>query len=170
MKTVLCILLLTSSLANAVGTSSAEKPQSNRLANKTGITTGIGNPFPSIFGVNVSYNVLDYLRASIGFGEISVSGIDSSASVKTTGIGADVMVPGWNLSPTAGLHISKVDVSASGGGSLSIQGIEESTTLVYAQGGLDWQAQGGFNLGLGQTVGLSGGDASGSYFNIGWFF
>jgi len=176
MKKVLFVLLLASFAQAAETTSTLETEGrlttkvSNRLAKKTGITTGFGSPFPSLLGLNVNYNVKDWLRANVGYGEISVSTFDSSAKVTTLGAGADALVPGWNLSPIAGLRVSKVDVSSSGGASVSVQGVEESTTLLYAQAGLDWQAQGGFNIGAGQVVGLSGGEASGSYLNLGWYF
>lgn len=170
MKKVIFVLLL-ASIAKAETTQSlSTSMDSNRAGKKIGITTGFGNPFPSILGMNVNYNVTDWARATAGYGEISVSSGDSKASVTTLGAGADAFVPGWSLSPTAGLRISKVDVSNSGGAELEVQGVEKSTTLLYAQAGLDWQSQGGFNIGLGQVVGISGGKAAGSYLNLGWYF
>lgn len=169
MKTMIAMILLMTSFANA-SVNQVRAGMSNRQANKIGITTGFGNPFPSILGMNLNYHVTDYLKASAGYGEISVSSMDEKAKVSTIGGGVDFMVPGWSLSPTAGLHVSKVDVSNSSNIDISVQGIEKSTTLTYAQAGVDWQAEGGFNIGVGGIAGLSGGSASGSYLSLGWFF
>jgi hypothetical protein len=168
MRTLIVLCLLIASVSKAEVAQTLE--MSNRTRNKTGVTSGFGNPFPSILGLNLGYHLNDFLKGTVGYGELSVSSGESKASVRTLGAGADVFVPGWSLTPTAGLHISKVDVSNSGGAELSVQGIEESTTMTYAQAGFDWQAQGGFNLGIGAVAGLTGAKASGSYMNLGWFF
>lgn len=169
MKKILLFLFLSVNVHAEVNQSIATD-ESNRQSNKMGVTTGFGNPFPSILGMSLNYNLTDLLRVSGGYGEVSVSAGDSNAKVTTLGGGVDVLVPGWSFSPMAGVHVSKVDVSGSNGAELSIQGIKKSTTLTYAQLGLDWQSQGGFNFGAGAVAGLSGGSASGSYVNLGWFF
>jgi len=170
MKYVFLVLMMASVAQAEINKEMRTEMPSNRASKKIGITTGFGNPFPSILGINANYHLNDFLKASVGYGEISVSSFESTAKVTTMGAGVDAFVPGWSFSPTAGLHASKVDVSNSGGAELSVQGIEESTTMTYAQAGLDWQSQGGFNIGLGQVVGLSGGKGSGSYLNLGWYF
>lgn len=143
---------------------------SHRMNNKIGIGTGFGNPFPSIFGLNFGYNATDWLRIDAGFGELSVTSGASSASVKTYGAGADFLLPGWSFSPLGGLHVSSVDVSKSANADISVQGIDKSTTLIYAKAGIDWQSSGGFNFGAGAIAGLSGGSANGSYLSLGWYY
>ncbi len=169
-------LLTQSVMANVSGVTEGKaspmnsESASHRMNNKIGVGTGLGNPFPSIFGLNFGYNVIDWLRLEAGFGELSVTSGTSSASVKTYGAGADFMMPGWSFSPLGGLHVSSVDVSKSAGAELSVQGIDKSTTLIYAKAGFDWQSSGGFNFGAGAIAGLSGGSGNGSYLSLGWFY
>jgi hypothetical protein len=174
MKKIFCVLLITAismtAKAEVSQTLKMEKPGSNRQSNKMGITTGFGSPFPSLLGWNFNYHVTDFLKATAGYGQIKVTAMDAEASVTTIGGGVDAYVPGWSFSPTLGLHASKVNVTKSEGAEITVQGVEESANIFYAQAGLDWQAQGGFNIGVGQVLGLSGGKASGSYLNIGWYF
>jgi hypothetical protein len=168
-KVLFCLLLVSTVAAQAeVSQTMSMAGTSNRLSKKVGITTGFGSPFPSLLGLNLNYHVTDYMKATAGYGEISVSSSDETAKVSTIGAGADFFIPGWSLSPTAGVHVSKVDVSKTAGADLSIQGIDESATIAYAQAGLDWQSSGGFNIGLGAVAGS--GKASGSYMNLGWYF
>ena len=157
--------------------STASAGLSNRMNNKLGAFVGIvGDPYPSILGVNVGYNVTDFMRASLGYGSIevttgmSVNGSSvATTSTKVTSVGAGLtgFMPGWNLSPTAGLHIT--NVSTEGDGEIEVQGFQGNGTLLYGSLGLDWQAGSGFNLAAGYNVPFGKG-AGGLYASAGWFF
>ncbi|MGE3975491.1 MAG: hypothetical protein AB7F59_13280 [Bdellovibrionales bacterium] len=166
-------LMATSALAS--GEISTDMP-SNREAKKVGVGLSVGNPFPSLIGLNASYNMNDFLRARVGYGEIeATTGISSNGNtlvskttkVTTYGAGATAFVPGMSFSPIAGLAVSHV--AFEGDGELEIQGVKKSGTLFYGSVGVDWLASSGFNAGLGYHIGIS--QAGGSmYADLGWFF
>lgn len=148
---------------------------SNRDEKKFGAYLGIlGDPHPTVLGINVAYNVNDYLRASAGFGQITVtSGIsidDSGMSTQettmtTVGTGAKFFVPGWSLSPTAGLAYSHVFMSGDNTDIIDYKSNNFSTSL-----GFDWQTRGGFNMGGGMNLSLNDAAPTAPYINLGWFF
>lgn len=146
---------------------------SDRMSKRAGAYLGIlGDPFPTLLGVNVGYNAFDFLRLHAGIGRVSASaGIgDSSlsASATTLGVGARALVPGWSLSPTVGLAAAMV-VYSSSGASIKVNGFEASGAHVYASLGVDWQTPGGFNLGLGYNLSIRSGIGGLPYLNFGWF-
>src|SRR4051812_30156988 len=59
-----------------------------------------GEPFPSLVGANLSYNVYDFARVSAGIGSDSTDRLRAS----TMGVGMKLFVPSLPLSPTVGLH------------------------------------------------------------------
>jgi len=131
----------------------------NRLTKRLGAYVGVlGDPHPTLFGFNVAYNVLDYLRASIGYGSVSVGDL----SLTTIGAAAKFMVPGWNLSPTGTLGYSHVSMN----GFVADYGENN----IYVGLGGDWQAGNGFNLGAGFNVSLNGAAPTAPYLNVGMFF
>lgn len=155
---------------------SADAP-SNRVKNKLGAGLSIGEPFPTILGFNAGYNVTDYLRAQLGYGSVEVTtgisanseGVQTSSTKATTvGAGLKGFMPGWNLSPTAGLHYSHT--SFSGDGELEINGVKSGGSLIYSSLGVDWQAGNGFNLAAGYNLPLSGGSGGSFFASAGWFF
>lgn len=159
------------------GAADGASTTSLRMEKPYALTIGIGAPMPSIGGLNFGYNIRDWVRPQIGYGEIEVTtGIsfgETSINLErkkatTISAGADFMVPGWNLTPVAGLHVA--NLSMEGKGQLEVQGFKKSGTHVYSNIGLDWQAQSGFKIGGGYQVVLSGPSASGSYLNAGWSF
>jgi hypothetical protein len=87
----------------------------------------------------------------------------TEASMTTLGVGALATVPKWNLSPVAGLSYSRVFTSGSG-----TFNVNENN--VYATVGADWQANSGFNAGVGYNAALTSKGFSNAYFNIGYFF
>lgn len=148
-----------------------------RVERPYGFTIGIANPLPSIGGLNAAYTVNDWSRLELGYGEVEVTtGItfDNNGiglqrrKASTIAAGADFMMPGWNLTPVAGVHIAKVDMS--GPGSVEIQGFKESGTHLYSTIGVDWQNKAGFKMGGGYQAVLSGPAVAGFYLNSGWFF
>ena len=79
-------LVLTEASAYATTDTSSEQV-SARTKNKLGAYLAIGEPMPTIVGINVAYNITDYLRASAGYGSLSVTSgisIGSDGSVSTT--------------------------------------------------------------------------------------
>jgi hypothetical protein len=147
------------------------------MEKKLGAGFSIGEPAPTILGVNAGYNVTDFLRAQLGYGSFEVttgvsmneSGMQTTSTKATTiGGGVKGFMPGWSLSPTAGLHYSHTSIS--GDGDLEINGLKASGGMVYGSLGVDWQAKNGFNAALGYNLPFSGA-ASGSFFaSAGWFF
>lgn len=140
---------------------------SNRQGNKLGVYMSVlGDPFPNLIGMNAAYNLTDYLRANLGYGKVSASIGESEASLTTIGAGAKGMVPGWSLTPVLGLNATYAMFS---GSAITVNNLSKSGLVPYLNVGLDWQAQGGFNVGLGTNVSFS--DAgSGGYLNLGYFF
>jgi len=133
--------LLCSAMAQAeVGTSVHSADLSARSERKLGVSLGLGDPSPAVLGINVHYNVADFLRASLGYGNMTMttglslsgSGLATSESSMTTiGGGLRAMMPGWSLTPTAGLHFAMVNVS---GG--AINGFSGSGSHVYGSLGV----------------------------------
>lgn len=144
---------------------------SARMKNRAGGYVGIlGDPFPTIIGLNVGYNVFDFMRATAGLGQVSASVGTAEATATTVGAGARFFVPGWNLTPTAGLSMAYVMVSKEGGMSVSVKNFDESGAHIYATLGIDYQASSGFNIGAGYNLSFKSGIGGLPYLNLGWFF
>lgn len=149
---------------------------SPRAKNKLGGYLSISEPSPTLVGLNVGYNVTDYLRASAGYGRLAVTsslsiGSDgeitgTEASATTLGFGVRGFVPGWALSPTAGLHFAHV---AYGGEGLEVGGFKESGSHLYLTAGFDWQMDSGLNFGGGYRYSFKSGIGGGLYLSAGWF-
>ena len=169
LMTLICI---TTQAMASDGELTSSLPNDNRTHTKFGTYLSIlGDPAPTLVGINAAYNLTDFLRLHAGYGQVSVTDsvslngsqfTSSTASMTTLGGGALAMVPGWNLTPVAGLSYSHVFLSGSGIFSVSPDN-------VYATVGVDWQAHSGFNLGAGFNMALAG-QSSGGYVNLGWFF
>lgn len=181
MKNMLVCLLISglagfAASAEDVGQTAA--PASSAKPDKQfGAYVGIGNPYPSIVGVNAAYNITPNFRATAGYGEVevttSISFSGSSVSsekitAKTYGLGLDYLIMDGAFTPVVGLHGGYFDVQ--GKGTFSVQGVEKSTALAYSNVGIDWIAGNGFNLGTGLNVALVGGSGASFYGNIGYFF
>jgi hypothetical protein len=145
----------------------------SRASKKLGLGVGlITEPFPSLFGFNVSYNVMNHLRLTGGYGSISASSAGYSMDVKTYALDAKFFILDWAFAPFVSLGYSLVSGTVTGTGSAS--GISLAGTGGSANFGIgvDWQTWVGFNFGLeyksliGTSVGSVG--APGAY--IGWFF
>ncbi|MEK6705184.1 MAG: hypothetical protein AABZ06_05300 [Bdellovibrionota bacterium] len=158
----------------------AANADSNRMKNKIGAHIGLlGDPFPTLVGFNLNYNVLDFLRATAGYGSISASTsatvgsttTSSTLTATTIGVGARAFVPGWNFSPVLGLSWANVSISATGTVSTTtVGGFGVSASHLYASIGFDWQTDGGFNLGGGYNLSLKSGVGGLPYINLGWYF
>lgn len=141
---------------------------SERMGHRLGLALAYGEPAPSILGINVAYNLTDYLRAQIGGGQVSFGFGDASGSATTLGAGLKGFVPGWSLTPSLGLHMAGVIYS----GDLLIRmaGFESSGVHVYGTAGLDYQAKSGFHGSLGYNLSFRPGVGGGPYVQLGWFF
>jgi hypothetical protein len=137
----------------------------------------IGNPYPTLFGINGAYNVTPDLRASIGYGEIEVTtsyqftsaGVEQKkVKAQTYAVGAEYLFLSWPVRPLAGLHLGYFNVS--GDGDFSLNGFKKSTTHLYSNLGMDWIASNGYQLGAGMNVSLVGSSGASFYINTGYFF
>lgn len=161
-------LALAFTLLFAYDATSAESvATSTRMSKRLGGTLSLmGDPYPSIFGMNVHYNLIDMARVSVGYGNISMGSAFGGGSLTTIGAGITGFVPGWSLSPTFGFHIS----SLSGSGDLEVQGVKGSGLLPYASLGMDWQTRGGFNLNTGYNIPFGNRGSGAFYAALGWYF
>lgn len=148
-----------------------------RTAPRIGVYVALGNPYPSLLGINGAYNFTPNLRGSLGYGEIEVS---TSASIngqsltvskskaQTYNLGAEYLFTKWAVRPAVGLKAGYLSVSSDG--VFEIQGFDSSTFLVAANAGLDWIGKSGVYAATGLNLALSGGSGSGFYANVGYFF
>lgn len=149
---------------------------SNRVARPFGVRLGLlGDPYPTLIGINVDYSLFDFARVTAGFGYTTVSGTSGSGtwSLKATTLGAGVrfLVPGWNLTPIAGISYANVGITASGSsGGQTINGLTASNSLFYLSGGIDWTASSGFHVGAGYNMSLLAGVTGLPYVSLGFFF
>lgn len=154
---------------------SVSSKTSNRDMKRFGAYLGIlGDPHPTNVGINIAYNVLQFMRASVGFGKISTgasismdeSGNFAASEESQTTIGAAVkfLMPGWNLSPSVALGYSHISLSE------GMINPDYKSSNLYAGLGADWQAASGFNLGAGLNLSLNGGAPTAPYVNVGVFF
>ncbi len=131
----------------------------------------LGDPAPSLWGVNLAYNLFDFMRVNASYGQaVSVTLGSFSASMFSVGAGAKFMVPKWNFTPVVGLNWTQATVSVSG--STSIWGLSQSGSLACfgTNIGFDYLASSGFNFGAGVTILFAGISAGLPYLNLGWFF
>lgn len=142
-----------------------------------GVYAGLGNPFPSLIGLNAAYNVNENLRAVIGYGEIEVttsigfngtSFTSSTTKATTYAAGADYLFTDWAVRPIVGARAGYFDIA--GDGEFSVQGFDESMFLAYANAGMDYLGSSGFYFGAGMNASFVGKTASSFYANLGYFF
>jgi len=136
------MLTATSSLANTEAAASTQSVDlSYRSEKKLGAYLGIlGDPAPTVVGVNVAYNVAEYLRVTAGYGEITRSSgsfdsngslsFEESGKLSTFGLGARAMVPGWNLTPVVGVSVGYMSLS---GTFTEMQGLTKSGINPYGK-------------------------------------
>lgn len=146
--------------------------QSNRSQKKLGLHIGLlGDPFPTLIGGNVNYNVMDWVRATVGYGSVTATVGSGELTASTFGAGARFMVPDWNFSPVVGISWATVSVTASDPTLVGdVGGFSASASHMYATFGIDWQTGGGFNLGAGYNLSLKSGVGGLPYVNLGWYF
>lgn len=158
------------------GQSSSAFAGENRIAHRLGAYVGIlGDPHPTVAGINFAYNVNEFMRASVGFGKVSVSsGVTVSGggfsistedqSMTTLGAAVKFLMPNWNLSPAVTVGYSHVSIDE------GIQLADYKTNNIYLGLGADWQAENGFNFGAGMNLSMNSAAPSAPYINVGMFF
>jgi hypothetical protein len=148
-----------------VASTPAPLEKSNRGLKKYGLYLGfIGDPFPTLWGMNLAFNGTEFVRATVGYGQI--------AMIKTFGFGAKFMVPKRNLSPVVGINWAKVTVKIDDSDTSDdeVDGFSASGDHVYINAGIDWTSKGGLNLGGGYNFSLKADVGGIPYINIGAFF
>jgi hypothetical protein len=174
------VVLATLSPLRAIGAevSTQETPKnSNRLDHRIGFSLGILDPNPGLLGLNAHYNINDYLRASAGWANlettssISVDGNTTTSQksrADTFGVGLTGAVPGWNLTPTLGLHYARIFYSGTPG--LEVGGFKESGGHVYTSIGVNYQSPSGFDVEVGYNLSLASNVGGSAFAHLGWFF
>ena len=152
---------------------------SSRTAHRFGLDVGVlTSPFPSLFGVSASYNLLNSLRLSAGYGSVSgtASTVDANTLTVTqtnwsfTTLAGDIKIfpVDWNFAPFGVVGYTHVSFTGSGSG---LGNVSAGGSAIYYGFGFDWTSNSGFNMGFeykmtkiaSESVGLPG-------FYIGWFF
>ncbi len=145
----------------------------SRDSKKIGVGIGLFNePFLSLMGYNLAYNLHNKLRLTAGYGSVSITGSNFTLEVQSIGGNLRYFPFDWNFAPflEGGASSSSGKVSGSG----TVSGLSMPTTGVfYSVGaGLDWQTTLGLNLGLSYKM-LFGSNANhfaAPGFHLGWFF
>jgi hypothetical protein len=157
-----------STISQARAASEATSQEAIRDNKRIGFyLSGLGDPFPSIVGINVAYNVLDELRLSAGLGE-AIFGESVGFGVKY------IILPERPVSPVMGLGITRTRIVDVFGGIFGgTPGPDDILVSGNFSAGADWQTDFGFNLGLGASW-IFATEEIGirvlPYINIGWFF
>lgn len=177
MKVLFAALVLASANAFAAPTSTMKADDvSNRAEKPWGVALALGAPHPSLAGITGSYNLNDWSRAEVAYGSVQVTSgwtfdengmHEEKASIDTLGAGIKFFVPGWNFSPTGGLHVSSLTYS--GDGLVEVQGYKKSGVYAYGTVGADWLSADGYSVNFGANIALGGG-SGGGYAGVGYFF
>jgi hypothetical protein len=131
----------------------------------------LAEPFPSFASLNVSYNATEFVRVFAGAGTLTFLGESLGGGVKY------IFSPERPVSFVAGLGLSRSSLNglldSIFGGDVTSPQVIWSQTL---SGGIDWQTESGFNLGLGlnwmylSTSSEAVGTRVLPYLTLGWFF
>ena len=145
----------------------------SRSNKKLGVGVGlITEPFPSILGFNLAYNIMDQLRLTAGYGTINASATGFSVDVTSIGLDAKLFLLDWSFAPFVSGGVTTVTGTVSGTGTTSGISIANTGTAASVGFGVDWQTWIGFNFGLeyktllSSSLGSTG--APGLY--LGWYF
>ncbi len=123
-----------------------------------------GDPYPSNVGVNIAYNVEDWIRINIGVGSNTPG---QNFKIDTVGAGVKLLVPTWSLSPTLGINLA--NSSGNSSSQKSVFGFDPNGTRAYANAGLDWQTNLGVYIAAGYAQSLRTGEGGSFYANAGIF-
>lgn len=149
-----------------------EAEASSRSTKKIGLSVGIlTEPFVSLMGYNLSYNIKQWLRVTAGYGTSKVTGSSFNIDVNTIALDAKFFLLDWNFAPYVDLGYSKISGKVTGTGDLGGLSLSQTGGAIYYGAGIDWQTYFGFNLGFNvKMMTLNGQKATipGAY--LGWYF
>lgn len=145
---------------------------------KIGVYLGLGTPYPSLLGLNVGYNMSN-VRLTAGYAELEATSSlsynnstgwkEQKVKASTYDAGAEYYFKhGESWRPVTGVHVGMVDIS--GKGDLSIQGFKKDTVHAYANAGIDYMSQGGYQFAVGYNQGFVNNSSGSVYVNTGRFF
>jgi hypothetical protein len=170
MKNNLWVSILAISIQMILGSNEAQA--SARNTKKIGVSVGIlTEPFVSLMGYNLSYNIKQWVRLSAGYGTSNATGDGYSIDVNTIAIDAKFFLLDWNFAPYLDVGYSKISGTVTGTADLGGFSLTQTGGAIYYGAGLDWQTYFGFNLGFTfKMMSLNGQRASipGAY--LGWYF
>lgn len=143
-----------------------------------GVYLGLGTPYPSLLGINVGYNISD-LRITAGYAELetttslsynnSTGWTEEKAKAASYDAGVEYYFKhGQSWRPVAGVHVGFVDISGKGG--ISVDGFKKDTVHAYANAGIDYMSQGGYQFAVGYNQGFISNGGGSVYVNTGRFF
>jgi hypothetical protein len=163
------IALLTVLTTVAASDAAASSRSSKRIGVGIGLIT---EPFPSLLGYTLAYNLSNKFRVTGGYGSVSATGSNFNLDVKTYGLNLKYFPLDWNFAPFFEGGASSVSGNVTGTGTVSGLSIA-STGIFYSAGcGLDWQTGIGFNIGLSYKLlfGKNADNVAAPGFHLGWFF
>jgi hypothetical protein len=123
-----------------------------------------GDPYPSNLGVNIAYNVEDFVRINVGVGSNTPG---TNFKIDTVGAGVKLFVPTWSLSPSVGFNIA--NSSGNSSNQKAVFGFDPSGTRAYVNAGFDWQTNVGLYFAAGYAQSLRNGEGGSFYANGGIF-
>ena len=172
-KSIISLLVVFCALGVQANSTRTNVKNSNSL----GTYLGLGNPMPSLIGLNLAYNLNPNWRGVIGYGEVEVttslswngnSFVSETTKATTYATGVDYLFTDWTFRPILGARLGYFKIE--GDGEFSVQGFDESTFLAYGSAGFDYLSQSGFYFGTGMNLVAVGGSGSSFYANLGYFF
>lgn len=172
---VLCLLVSCSALTAGHNATAADDADA-RSAHKFGFYFSLlGDPFPNLWGINLAYDLTNFMRINAGYGSTSASvtsGLSTATiTLMTLGGGVKFFVPHWNFSPVVGMNYTNATVSVTGNaGTNNLYGLSANASVVYANVGIDWQTHYGLDFGVGYDISFLAGVGGAPYFTLGWFF
>ena len=120
-----------------------------RDSNRIGVGFGlITEPFPSVLGYTLDYNLNERFRLTVGYGTISVIGTDAVLDVTTYGLDAKYFLLPWTFTPFLSGGVSAVTGTVSGVGTTSGFSLSSTGSSFSAGVGIDWQMDWGLTLGF----------------------
>lgn len=130
--------------------------------------SALGDPHPSLVGINLNYNLGSLFRISAGYGVIGQ--LSQPMSATSVGGALKMFVPGWNLSPFLGLGYTHFTLSGELSSILGVTGFNSSGDYPYLTTGIDLQTVGGFNIGFGVNRAFIESPTMTPFGYLGWYF
>ncbi len=119
-----------------------------------------GDPYISLLGISLGWNLMSNLRVTAGYGSTPLGIINGT----TWGGGLKWLISDSSFTPVLGLNYSQFK-----GDFLGLVAID-AVNIVYVNAGFDWQADVGFNFGIGVNKAINQSSTLIPYLSLGWFF